>query len=253
MSGRFTSWNKQAVFATIYDRALGAATDIAQEIQRTAVLRAPIRKAFKGRRLKKVELADFKQKVGNAQYTGADLLEAAGHLGIPLDAHAAVQISRSRGANRTSFSGRRERRTIDGRTRYRRVTGLELRRVSAVRVREGKKIKTVGYIPDAKRLRKQSVLLTSRARRDIQLGRGVISIGRGRHQYGGYLRKHIELETVQSDPGSKVVHYRVISRAAYSRFVEFPTSRTAAQPFLLPSLKAQREKYPQRMRRAVAG
>lgn len=58
-----------------------------------------------------------------------------------------------------------------------------------------------------------------------------------RVQLGGRLKRDIEREQSQFD--GKMVTGNVTSNAPYSRFVEFPTRRTRAQPFLRPALKAQ--------------
>jgi hypothetical protein len=64
---------------------------------------------------------------------------------------------------------------------------------------------------------------------------------------GGGLRDGIEVYTPQAGKGSDleggfVVRGYVKSTAIYSRYVEFPTRRTAAQPFLLPAFKAARSR-----------
>jgi hypothetical protein len=65
---------------------------------------------------------------------------------------------------------------------------------------------------------------------------------------GGYLRDHIESD-VEIAEGRVVGH--LISRASYSKYVEFPTSRTAAQPFLLPAWKTAQKKLIVRLQKAM--
>lgn len=56
----------------------------------------------------------------------------------------------------------------------------------------------------------------------------------------GHLRDRIYRTEVKNENGR--LSASVISPAKYSRFVEFPTRRTAAQPFLLPAFKAARSR-----------
>lgn len=59
---------------------------------------------------------------------------------------------------------------------------------------------------------------------------------------GGELQKSIEaIEAVQD--GEHHWTARVVARAPYARFVEFPTVRTEAQPFLRPAVEESRETF----------
>lgn len=82
--------------------------------------------------------------------------------------------------------------------------------------------------------------LSGRAVSDIAAGRGVFTNIHGQLQFGGRLKDSIEVSdlsskhvVIEADPADERGHH-------YARYVEFPTSRTAAQPFLLPALKDAR-------------
>lgn len=67
----------------------------------------------------------------------------------------------------------------------------------------------------------------------------------------GHLRDRINVGDTQSVDGKITVS--VISPARYSRYVEFPTHRTAAQPFLLPAFKAARSRLKANIKAAKGG
>lgn len=67
----------------------------------------------------------------------------------------------------------------------------------------------------------------------------------------GHLRDRITRSRVLVDGGKFTV--QVISPAEYSRYVEFPTHRTAAQPYLLPALKAARGRLKANIKAAKGG
>ena len=60
-------------------------------------------------------------------------------------------------------------------------------------------------------------------------------------QFGGRLKRDIEYDGQPRQSGKKLIA-TVISGAPYSKYVEFPTRRTKAQPFLMPALKEERGK-----------
>lgn len=232
----------------VYDGALRTA----EQVHSTAVARAPVRKAFaSNRKATKHDLADFATKVRGGTYTGADLEEAGRLLGLghgptELDISKYRRGSPLQARNTSSVVGLGPNHLSWRRTRRSRITGADLREITPSRtrtiVRDGKKVKQVsrGGTFNTARLKRQGVSLLGRARREAAKGIGVIKTN-GRRQYGGYLKKHIVL-IQPSGMGSRIV-ITVRSEAPYSRYVEFPTSRTAAQPFLLPALKGARGKY----------
>lgn len=74
------------------------------------------------------------------------------------------------------------------------------------------------------------------AKRDVARLQGVvIDTDTGEAFLGGTLRKSIHATDVQRR-GKKIVA-SVRAEAPYAKYVEFPTSRTKAQPFLLPAFK----------------
>lgn len=93
-------------------------------------------------------------------------------------------------------------------------------------------------------------LLTSRGRYEVRSGRAihreVLASGNVRVQIGGRLKASIESEGVISTGQGSTV--KVTAAAPYAKFVEFPTTHNAAQPFLLPALHDNRT----RLRQALA-
>lgn len=89
-----------------------------------------------------------------------------------------------------------------------------------------------------------SARLTSRGRYEARSGRAiheeVLASGAIRLHIGGALKASIESEgVVQSENGLTV---KVTAGVPYAKFVEFPTTHNAAQPFLLPALHGARGK-----------
>lgn len=96
-------------------------------------------------------------------------------------------------------------------------------------------------------------LLTSRGAYEIRSGRAVhretLSSGHTRVQAGGALKASIGSEGVSETPNGLEV--KVTAAIRYAKYVEFPTIRTAAQPFLRPALHAAREAIPRRLASAI--
>lgn len=67
----------------------------------------------------------------------------------------------------------------------------------------------------------------------------------------GHLRDRIEIREPEEQDG--VWKGSVVSMAEYSRYVEFPTSRTAAQPYLLPAFKAARSRLKANIKASKGG
>lgn len=93
-------------------------------------------------------------------------------------------------------------------------------------------------------------LLTSRGRYEVRSGRAihreVADSGATKVQIGGRLKASIGNEGVMNQGEGVVAH--VSARVRYAKFVEFPTTHNAAQPFLLPALHGARG----RLRSALA-
>jgi HK97 gp10 family phage protein len=78
--------------------------------------------------------------------------------------------------------------------------------------------------------------ITSAAKKDIARGHGVnFNTKTGRAVLGGTLRKSIRI--VPAGKSARVIRRTVRAHAPYAKFVEFPTARTSAQPFMRPALK----------------
>lgn len=249
---RWVSWDPEPAIKRLQTQVASGIEEAAGEVQRVAQARAPVRKAFKAKRGTVHDLADFKIKIGGGTFTGDDIKEAAGHLGINLNDAQVGQFQvvgwRSRNIGPNNLSWRKGRGeairgvgTSSQRTSLgnRAITGFRRRRLPAgvsYTSRASSDIRNA--TARAVRLGPSSVKIGGKSQ--TGRGRGIIRVGRDQFQYGGYLRKHIVVEEVQT--GDRIV-FRVVSKAPYSRYVEFPTSRTAAQPYLLPALKGIRNKF----------
>lgn len=74
------------------------------------------------------------------------------------------------------------------------------------------------------------------AKKDIARGNGVrFNTKTGRAVFGGTLRKSIRM--VPGAKSARIIKRTVRAHAPYAKFVEYPTSRTEAQPFMRPALK----------------
>jgi hypothetical protein len=93
-------------------------------------------------------------------------------------------------------------------------------------------------------------LLTARGKYEVRSGRAihreVLASGASRVTIGGALKASIESEGVVSTGQGTTVN--VTAGIRYAKFVEFPTTHNAAQPFLLPALHDARS----RLRQALA-
>lgn len=87
--------------------------------------------------------------------------------------------------------------------------------------------------------------MTARGRYEATSGRAISREeggGSTKVKVGGSLKASItEGPVAQTGNGQKIT---VGAYIRYAKFVEFPTIRTAAQPFLLPALHGQREAFP---------
>jgi hypothetical protein len=68
---------------------------------------------------------------------------------------------------------------------------------------------------------------------------------------GGYLKAHIKAGNPKWS-GNRIT-VTITSHAPYSRYVEFPTRRTKAQPFLMPALKQSRSAFLRAIRGKIGG
>jgi hypothetical protein len=93
-------------------------------------------------------------------------------------------------------------------------------------------------------------MLTARGKYEVRSGRAVhrhvLASGAMRLQIGGALKASIGSEGVSQTPSGAQV--KITAGIRYAKFVEFPTIRTASQPFLLPALHDARS----RLKRTLA-
>jgi hypothetical protein len=261
MSGQFTL-NWKVGVARIQFK-VGDGIDLTlREIEADAIKRAPIRKAYKrGKRATAQDLASFKMKLkGGSSLSGGEIMEAASLLGIQLhESQLAVVRSEGRGSkglnspyNKTGMALREVRprplfsksgERQGGYESYKRRTGPGRSWTSAAKLMTSQARYDIRTSTTGTRGGNPS--LKHGPNRGINLprnrGRGVIPLGGGRYQYGGFLRKNIE--AIEATQQGAVLSGKVVSKAPYSRYVEFPTSRTKAQPFLLPALKRARSRF----------
>jgi hypothetical protein len=95
-------------------------------------------------------------------------------------------------------------------------------------------------------------LLTSRGRYEVSSGRAInrVATASGTSvQIGGRLKASIGNEGVVQQGQGAVA--RVSARVRYAKYVEFPTTHNASQPFLLPALHGARGKLRQIMAREL--
>lgn len=79
---------------------------------------------------------------------------------------------------------------------------------------------------------------------------GKATAGEGRTTLGGRLRGEITSQPVSRRGGR--IRYDIISPTRYAKFVEFPTTRTAAQPYMRPTLAAMKRPFVDKMRRNLS-
>lgn len=229
--------NIPAIKGMITSAATDTLDEIGDLIAADARRRAPIRKAFKektGYKRKFRALTPAEKAVATQRavhfYTHIKPDEFARRRAVAhISSYARVQLTRPGSANTLSRS--RELRFLgtEQRGRFTSVSG-------ASRLRQG------GFEPGPA----ASAAMTARGRAEARSG---VSIHRaegagGTHvQVGGALKASIESEgAVQSANGQSVT---VTAGIRYAKYVEFPTIRTAAQPFLLPALHGQRQRLPE--------
>lgn len=223
---------KDAIRAAMEDAIDETADHVAAEARR----RAPVRKVFKeGRgyrpKIRGLTEAEKTTAIRRAErfYAGNEFKRrrAVAHI-----KHYARASSQRRGsANALARSrGLRLLGTEQG-GRFRSTSG-------AFRNRSG------GYEP-GERL---SPLLTSRGKYEIRSGRAV-HVEAGKVKAGGRLKASIgNTGVVETGKG---VAATVEAAVSYAKFVEFPTIRTRAQPFLLPALQQEREAFKERLRNHI--
>jgi hypothetical protein len=229
--------NIQAILALVAAAERDALEETADFIVRDAKARAPVRKVFREakvfrRKFRALTTPErhlaIKRAMAYQGYTDFERRRSVSYL----QHYARAEVRRQGSANALSRS--RTLRNLGTET-----NGRFQPRTDAVR--KGRGFQSASLHP----------LLTSRGRYEVRTGRAihreVTDSGSVRVQVGGALKASIGNEgVVQSGNGSVV---RVSARIRYAKFVEFPTTHNAAQPFLLPALHGNRG----RLRSTLAG
>ena len=230
-------FNTPAILAAVRAAEVAALEEVAAFVVRDAKARAPVRKVFKEgggfrrkfRRLTSPEKAlAIRRVMAYGAYSDFQKRRVASHI----THYGRAEIRRPGSAN--SLARSRQLRVL-GFSRGGQFTP----RVDAVR--SGR-----GYLSAS-----LEPLLSSRGKYEVKSGRGIFNQvtdagERTRVQVGGRLKASIADEGVtQTDAGATV---KVAARVRYAKFVEFPTTHNAAQPFLLPALHGARG----RLRNALA-
>lgn len=227
--------NIGAVVRSVEQAEVAAITNVCEAIERDARARAPVRKVFK-------EKAGFKR-----------------HFRPLTDAERSLAIKR---AAAHPYSTDFQKRAAIAHIRY--YARAEIpRRSSANSLKNSRTLRTLGYLREGKfsprvdavatrpRSPEQggytsaslSPRLTARGRYEVRSGRAityqVLDSGHVRVQIGGRLKRSIHAEPPVTGDNETVG--QVVAGVRYAKFVEFPTTHNAAQPFLLPALQDHRE------------
>lgn len=218
-----------AILAAVEAAEREAIEEVADIVARNAKARAPIRKVFrepKGfrRKFRPLTTPERNLAIRRAQaYPGYSAFQRRQSVAY-LQNYARAEIRR-RGSNNSL-----------ARSRTLRVLGYErggrfVPRVDARRVRGG------GFQSEF-----LHPLLSARGRYEVRSGRAihreVTDSGSVRVQVGGRLKASIGNEGARQVENGTVA--KVAARVRYAKFVEFPTTHNAAQPFLLPALHQER-------------
>ncbi len=235
------AFNVQAIVSRVQMAEEEALEEVAAKVVADAKARAPIRKVFKEnkgfrRKFRALTPAEKNLAIRRAEaYSGYSDFARRRSVAY-LRSYARAEVPRRGSRNSLKAS-----RTL-------RVLGIEQAgngrfkaRVDARRARGG--FTSASLNP----------LLTSRGKYEIFSGRAihreVLASGNVRVQIGGRLKASIGSEAViHTGQGATI---KVSARVRYAKFVEFPTTHNAAQPFLLPALQDNRTRLKETLRREV--
>ena len=232
-----TAWlDTEAIRGAFRRGAEDALDEIGDAIAADAKRRAPIRKVFKEtkrRKFRPLTQAERTQAIQRAE-----------------DYYTRIQpdeFKRRRAVAHLRFYARAEvpRRGMNNNlTASRKLRVLGFREQGRFRSTSGSFPNRKGGFEPGEQLKP---LLTKRGRYEVRSGRAIHEEGvgtgtRSRVQVGGALKASIGNTGVR-ETGSGVV-VNVVAAIRYAKYVEFPTIRTAAQPFLLPALKGQQARLP---------
>jgi hypothetical protein len=227
-------FNVPAIVSAVRQGAMEGIDLTADSVAADARRRAPVRKVFKeskGFRRKFRALTPLERglAIRRAQTFYANDPFKARQVTAHIQNYARAEVRRKGSLNSLSKSRTlRHLGTIKGRDFTPRVDA----RVLANR-------RGVGYESQALK-----PLLTARGKYEVRSGRAIHKEvqpgGATQVRIGGALKASIENEGA-TITGSGV-GARVTAGIRYAKFVEFPTTRTAAQPFLIPAMQAHRKR-----------
>lgn len=221
-------FDAEGLYRRVYEAVDTRLEAMGGEIVRDAKNRCPVRKEKGDRRRghRVVFLPGQAYRFGNATLTAREIAVAADRLGINLGKSARARQRAGKGE--LELVTRRPRRRIP--------------------VREKLNIR---YSDPAKKVRKINIrYLTNKeqSKYDRQVN-AITSF----EKTGGALRASIQVYR-SSGNGTRIT-YTISAgdddQVDYARYVEFPTSRTAAQPFMLPALKSMQGRFQRRIAGAL--
>lgn len=204
-----------------------AVDEVADYVARDAKARAPVRKVFreaKGfqRKFRSLTTPErnlaIKRAMAYQGYTDFERRRSVAHLRY----YARAELRRPGSAN--SLSRSRKLRMLGVEKGGRFTPATDARRV-------GRGFSSATLHP----------LLTARGRYEVRSGRAIhreVGASGTKVQVGGRLKASIGNEGVVEQGNG--VQARVSARVPYAKYVEFPTTHNASQPFLLPALHGAR-------------
>jgi hypothetical protein len=194
------------IVALVEAAEIEAIEQVADFVAADAKSRAPVRKVFK-------EAKGFRRKF--RALTGPE---------------RALAIKRAQAYQ--GYDDFQRRRSVSYLRNYARA---ELRRPgSANNLSRSRKLRNLGPVSGSQaKAAALRPLLTSRGKYEVSSGRALHTVG-GNVHVGGRLKASIGNEGAV--PANNGVTAKVSARVRYAKYVEFPTTHNASQPFLLPAL-----------------
>jgi HK97 gp10 family phage protein len=249
----FTS-NVEAFIEQMRKAVADGLKDVAKEIQDDAVSLAPVRKVTSGqkafRSFRRYKAAGLKEiSSGTAMFGGTKNFKVKPfslrfrkknpymQRVAPMRRRAEYEASLSDRTIFISEKGKAEGGNLNWRGRY------EVRN----ELKGAFTAESVGKLKVGEFVSKKNALGEVISRNSVSFA-GFVG-GKRTFEVGGYLRKNIVVGEVEAEGGRTKVS--VVSKAPYSRYVEFPTRRTKAQPFMMPAIKQAKRGLKRAMKDAV--
>lgn len=215
-------------YEAILDRLDTRMEIVASGIAADAAARCPVRKQRGDRRrgTRQAFLPKRQYTFGSVTLSTAEIARAAARVGRNLQFSAA--------ARQEAYG--KPLQIITRRPRRRALSQAEWER----RARQRARLLKLAQAQSAREARQRTRALKKASSFQAQYGRHVEAIGRYEDS-PGKLKRSIH---VDNDSGGTQIRYAVRADAtrqdgqSYAKYVEFPTYKTAAQPFMLPALKA---------------